>query len=266
MTKNTVTQAILILASVIGLFSLYFFGRTTPELSLNDAAEIFTSQIESVELNTDALSLKAVNDLTEGEKELWDNVEENEKVAFWQSLDRNDIAAIYSKAKAEKKNGFEQWNLTGDLSIRAFRETQDSLQQLFFIQEAVSSYEKALDYQEDVSTKLKLAQIHTKLTGATMKGVLMLREIVEKEPKNIQANYELGLLSLRSGQNDKAMERFDLLIQEEPKFIEPYILKAQLLISEERKEEASNVLDLAIANTTEEKGLQVLQNMKENIK
>ncbi|MFQ3576147.1 MAG: tetratricopeptide repeat protein [Cytophagales bacterium] len=55
--------------------------------------------------------------------------------------------------------------------------------------------------------KSKLAMTYT-TTSTPMKGISMLREVVEQEPNHELATYNLGLLSLKSGQFDKAKERF----------------------------------------------------------
>lgn len=41
-----------------------------------------------------------------------------------------------------------------------------------------------------------------------MRGIMMLREIVQQEPDNAEAQWHLGLFSVQSGQMDKALERF----------------------------------------------------------
>lgn len=41
-----------------------------------------------------------------------------------------------------------------------------------------------------------------------MRGIMMLREILEQEPDNAEAHWHLGLFSVQSGQMAKALERF----------------------------------------------------------
>lgn len=41
-----------------------------------------------------------------------------------------------------------------------------------------------------------------------MRGIQMLRQIVEEEPTNAEAHWHLGLFSVQSGQMDKALDRF----------------------------------------------------------
>lgn len=41
-----------------------------------------------------------------------------------------------------------------------------------------------------------------------MRGIMMLREIVQEDPTNAEAHWHLGLFSVQSGQWDKALDRF----------------------------------------------------------
>lgn len=60
---------------------------------------------------------------------------------------------------------------------------------------------------ENVENALKLIE-----SNNPMEGVFMLRKILEKEPKNKEALFNLGLLSIQSKQYDKAIERFNQLL------------------------------------------------------
>lgn len=55
----------------------------------------------------------------------------------------------------------------------------------------------------------KLAEAVALVQGQEpMRGIMMLREIVQEEPDNVEAHWHLGLFSVQSGQFDKALERF----------------------------------------------------------
>ena len=43
---------------------------------------------------------------------------------------------------------------------------------------------------------------------APMQGIMMLRDVLDKDPDNVKAHYALGVLSVISMQYDKANERF----------------------------------------------------------
>ena len=49
-----------------------------------------------------------------------------------------------------------------------------------------------------------------------MQAVMLLREVIAQDPKNEQALFNLGLLSVRSGQYDKAVERFSEVLKNNP--------------------------------------------------
>jgi Tfp pilus assembly protein PilF len=46
-----------------------------------------------------------------------------------------------------------------------------------------------------------------------MRGIMMLREIVQEDPANAEAHWQLGLFSVQSGQYDKALERFKKVVE-----------------------------------------------------
>lgn len=57
--------------------------------------------------------------------------------------------------------------------------------------------------------KVRMMEAVTLVNGSDpMRGIMMLRQIVEEEPDNAEAHWHLGLFSVQSGQLDKALERF----------------------------------------------------------
>ena len=66
----------------------------------------------------------------------------------------------------------------------------------------------------DAKTHLAL----TYVSGPTpMKGIGLLREVIQKDPKNQEALYQLGILSMQSAQYEKAVGRFQELLALYPK-------------------------------------------------
>lgn len=60
----------------------------------------------------------------------------------------------------------------------------------------------------DIKNKIAMTYVSS---SNPMRGISMLREILEKDPENEEAIMNMGLLSLQSGQYDKAVERFEQL-------------------------------------------------------
>lgn len=66
-------------------------------------------------------------------------------------------------------------------------------------------------HTDRLDLKAKIAMTYVSSSNP-MQGILMLREVVEVDPENIGAIFNLGLLSRQSGQYDKAVERFEKLV------------------------------------------------------
>lgn len=65
----------------------------------------------------------------------------------------------------------------------------------------------------DIKNKIAMTYVSS---SNPMRGIAMLREILDKDPQNEQAIYNMGLLSLQSGQYDKAVERYEQLVKINP--------------------------------------------------
>lgn len=74
----------------------------------------------------------------------------------------------------------------------------------------------------DLKTKLAMTYISTR---NPMQGIIMLREVVSVDPENQEALFNLGLLSRQSGQNEKAVERFESIL-----LLNPDHLQARFLL------------------------------------
>jgi uncharacterized protein HemY len=59
-----------------------------------------------------------------------------------------------------------------------------------------------------------------------MKGIGLLLEVVKQDPNNLKANLNLGMFSMKSGQFEKAVERFKTVIAQKPE-VEPYFYLAE---------------------------------------
>lgn len=86
---------------------------------------------------------------------------------------------------------------------------------------------------------LRLMQAVELVNGPNpMEGIMMLREIIGKDENNVEAQYWLGVFSVRSGQYDKAIERFNKVIQIRPDYIAAYIDMGGLYVEMDSTEKA----------------------------
>jgi tetratricopeptide (TPR) repeat protein len=56
-----------------------------------------------------------------------------------------------------------------------------------------------------------------------MAGITMLREMLVQDSNNVDAHYQLGVFAVKSGQLDRAIQRFNKVIQLEPNYLGAYI-------------------------------------------
>lgn len=111
----------------------------------------------------------------------------------------------------------EYWLKSGDAFRMAYANLQDTAMATELNRLAIQSYEKATQLDgNSLEAKTGLGAAMVTGSGNPMAGIALLREVVEKDPKNIQANKTLGLFSLQSRQFDKAIERFNTVVELQP--------------------------------------------------
>ena len=130
---------------------------------------------------------------------------------------RPDSAAAWYERIAEADPTVATWLLTGDAYYEAFGFAANVEKMGQLGNKSRQYYEKVLLAQPDnLDVKSKLAM--TYVGGPDpMRPVLTLREVLAKNPNHEGAQFNLGLLSMQSGQYDKAIGRFETLLKANPK-------------------------------------------------
>lgn len=135
----------------------------------------------------------------------------------WDDVEQITPSALYLEVVAEGEPSSKSWLAAGNQFIKAFESTQDSIAQPALLQKANASYKNALEKDStNIEAKTGLGVTIVNGLGAPMQGIAMLLEVVAKEPKNVKANMNLGLFSIKSGQFDKAIPRFNTVIATAP--------------------------------------------------
>lgn len=204
-----------------GLFVvLYFAGSVKPPK---------TDQIEQKRaLNTEGFDVKSYIDRSKKEinaDALNKIVEFEKKSAFkslagtWYELGFPIISGFYADAIAEVANSEESWSIAGTTySLALQKEAKDELK-LFARDKAISAYEKAISLNPDSPDhrlNLALCYVDLPLQDQPMKGILMLVGLQKDYPKNTGILLNLGRLSIKTGQWEKAKERFSTVLDLDP--------------------------------------------------
>jgi len=146
----------------------------------------------------------------------------------WDEVNVPAPAAFYYLNIARKENKAENWLNAGNRFNDAYKLTQDTVAKPTFLINAVESFKKAMQLAPDnldAQTGLGIAYVNGGSQGP-MAGITLLLGVVAKDPKNLKANLNLGLFSMKSGQFEKAVDRFKTVVAQKPE-LEPYFYLAE---------------------------------------
>lgn len=135
----------------------------------------------------------------------------------WVDINQPAPGAFYYEILAQTGNNYADWLKAGDLFTDAYQAEKDSLTQPALVQKAIETYQKALELQRaSLDAKTGLGVAYVSGTPNPMQGITLLLDVVKQDPKNVKANLNLGLFSIKSGQFDKAVNRFKTVIEVKP--------------------------------------------------
>lgn len=102
-----------------------------------------------------------------------------------------------------------------------------------------------------------------------MQGIMMLRDILEEHPEKIEVHWHLAHFSVQSGQYEKAVERFEIVVAQDAKnqFPDAKFYLGKTLATLNRNEEAIHVfgeyLEGVQDTTVRERVQEFIEELKE---
>lgn len=154
-------------------------------------------------------------------------------------------AAYYHYHAGRLENSEKKLNFAAQLFLDLARKATSTSLQAWEGQLAIAGFSQALALNPgNDTTRIHLAECYIG-TGETMQGVLMLREVTDREPENIPANLILGQQGIVSGQLDKAAERFETVLRQEPRNLEGLLGLAEVYKNKGNKAKAIELLETA---------------------
>ena len=141
----------------------------------------------------------------------------------WDDVNQPAPAAFYYLALGRKENKLQDWLNAGNRFNDAYKLTQDTLTQPAFVTNAVEAFQSALKLKpESLEGKTGLGIAYVNGGAGPMQGIALLLDVVKQDPKNWNANLNLGMFAMKSGQFEKAVARFKTLLAQkqelEPSF------------------------------------------------
>ncbi|MFL5809186.1 MAG: tetratricopeptide repeat protein [Flavisolibacter sp.] len=161
--------------------------------------------------------------------------------AFWRDTAHSFVASgWYSAEAARLENSEKSLTFAARLFLNGLSEETDPVVRQWEAFQAKDLFERSLRLNPaNDSARIELGTvIFYSNPQAPMEGIMMIRGVAEKDPKNTYALMTLGKASLMSGQLDKALERFSKVAELEPSNMEATIRAAETAQQMGNKKEA----------------------------
>lgn len=229
-TKHYILLSSVAILMVI-LYSLDIKGLVKPKENegMQNTATVGDKPVAEVSaesitiLSKEMISANLAADISNLEKEL-KNSSGDEAIALqkqlaqkWDDVNQPAAAAFSYEAIAEAEKTYKTWLLAGDRFTDGYQNYRDTTATAGLLNKAINAYNKALALEPkslDAQTGLGVAYVTG--TQNPMQGIQLLLSVVKEEPKNLKANMNLGMFSMKSGQFQKAIERFKTVIEVNP--------------------------------------------------
>ena len=238
-------QIILILLA-IGVGAILYF---TPIAPLPEKEQVVEEEVpETYEILDDLTEIK--NEMDSATLELvngWETDENPESVdsliSFYDLMRKPVGAAYHALKRAEKTNNADDWAEAGERFLLNAKFLGDEPRKKSWFKQSQEAFEKAVELApENLDLKVDLGVCM--IEGASflgtppMQGIGILKGVEQQDPNNIKALVNLGYFSIKSGQFDKAQERFDQVLKIDPEFADAYLYLADLHERQKKFQEA----------------------------
>ena len=235
-------QLYLLSIAAILLIILLFFGKT---IDPKKKEVVSNTQQTQTQLNFDDLISHAKEELTASQKNVLNKIEtrlttgsNQDKIHnykhlanFWKdSAHLFEPYLFYTAEAAKLENSEKSLTFAAQQFTNSMLDVADPSIQNWLATNAKVLFEKALALNpNNDSNKIGLGACYIlgNISDNPMQGILPVREIATKNPNNLYAQYILGLGGKKSGQLDKAIERFLIIVKSKPTHIESILHLAE---------------------------------------
>jgi tetratricopeptide (TPR) repeat protein len=157
----------------------------------------------------------------------------------WDSLGHPLISAHYYEEIAKKDPAEKTYLDAAYRYFDAYKLSENTTERAEMVNKAIESYNKVLSFNAlNLDASCDLGVLYAEGTTEPMKGIMMLRDVITKNPKHENAQLNLGLLSLKSNQLPKAIDRFKKVIDINPSNEKAWLLLANTQLQSGEKDQA----------------------------
>ncbi len=162
---------------------------------------------------------------------------------FWNdSVHQHEIGLYYLAESAKLENSEKSLTFAAHLLLEDLMATSDPAMQNWMGLQAKTLFEKSLELNPaNDSSRVGLGACYMfgNVSDNPMEGILAVRKVAEQHPDNLYAQMMLGMGGIKSGQFDKAIERFLIVVNKQPDNLEAIFNLAETY---ERKGDKPNAI------------------------
>ena len=227
-------QWIVAIGSILLLLVLYFFGRTKPYP--RDAASVAARDTAFSVLNFDNILLQAKQKLGPDQQARLNKLENSisrgdvktqkialygELAAFWKdSAKIREPWLYYTGEKAKLENSEKNLNFAGQSYLEELKTVSDPSVKSWMATQAQGLFDQVLQINP-ANDSAKIGWGSTFIFGASgstspMEGIMKIREVAQRDSNNMYAQFMLGYGGMMTGQFDKAAERLEKVVRNDP--------------------------------------------------
>jgi outer membrane protein len=225
------TRILLVIGSAIIIWLIFMLPKVVvdSEADLGESSSDSVSGNQADEMHTEVSpeTLEAIRQLrarvSEGLTKEKNAIFADSLAKLYANAGKFDSAAWFAEEASKFFNTTESWIKAGDQYYQAYTFAVDQGRQEQLASKARDFFQRVLDKNpENLEVKTKLAM--TYLSSSPMQGVTMLREVLIADPKNELALLNMGMLSIQSGQHERAVERLEELVKINPNHAQGHLL------------------------------------------
>ncbi len=228
-------QWILSLVGIVLFSTLFFFGKTvSPKKNISKTEQHSPDDGHGHSISFDELLIKAKEKLTDEKKQFVGVLENSinssataeqikifkQLATFWKDTARVfEPYAYYTSEAAKLENSEKSLTFAAQLFIdNLFDETNPSMQNWLASNGKVLLEKALIINPNNDSSKIGLGACYMlgNISDNPMQGIVAVKTVADKNPNNMYAQWVLALGGKKSGQYDKAAERFLLIVQKQP--------------------------------------------------
>jgi len=173
-------------------------------------------------------------------------------VHYWDENKRPDLASFFVEKIADRVKTSNGYLKAGNRYYYSVRFVKNDLEIESLYQSSIRCYQKSIDVDpKNTEAKIQIAACYVEDGKDPMKGITLLKELEKTDSNNVKLQLTFAFFSVKSGQIDKAIKRFNKVLEIDPLFIEAYLHLADAYEQQNDKNKTIEML-AKYANLTED--------------